>query len=329
MMDITTSLISIIIPVYQVEPYLRKCLDSVVNQTYKNLEIILVDDGSPDRCGTICDEYAAGDERIVVIHQDNQGVSAARNAGLQIARGDYIQFIDSDDWVERNACETALRVASGQNADLVCFRFKFHLPSGEIRDRGTSFSGRIDKSGMMNLLMSDDDLNAVTCKLFSKDLFNNLRFVKGRYCEDMDILYKIAHRAQGIYLADDVLYHYCRHADSLTSLRYQANSIKSRILIFRERLIFFEQHYPEHADRQAAMLMRELLLGREWLKGDPDYPEFLNEYHGFMKRYHSKIRDMKKFNRLIALYYYCPPLALLYEKGRHLLYHIGIKRVVG
>jgi len=92
--------ISVIVPVYKVEPYLRKCLDSIVGQTHRNLEIILVDDGSPDNCGAICDEYAARDERIKVIHKENGGVASARNAGLAVASGDYIGWGGSDDWIE-------------------------------------------------------------------------------------------------------------------------------------------------------------------------------------------------------------------------------------
>ena len=92
-----TDLISVIVPIYKVENYLKKCLDSIVNQTYKNLEIILIDDGSPDNCGKICDEYAKKDERIKVIHKENEGVSIARNAGLKIASGDYIAFVDVDE----------------------------------------------------------------------------------------------------------------------------------------------------------------------------------------------------------------------------------------
>ena len=91
--------ISVVVPVYKVEPYLRKCLDSIVNQTYRNLEIILVDDGSPDNCGAICDEYAAGDSRIRVIHQENGGVSSARNAGLSAVTGEWVGWVDSDDWL--------------------------------------------------------------------------------------------------------------------------------------------------------------------------------------------------------------------------------------
>ena len=92
--------VSIIVPVYKVEKYLRKCIDSIINQTLKDIEIILVDDGSPDNCGKICDEYAAKDTRIKVIHKENGGLSSARNAGMEVAEGEYIGFVDSDDWIE-------------------------------------------------------------------------------------------------------------------------------------------------------------------------------------------------------------------------------------
>ena len=111
------SKISVIVPVYEVEPYLRKCLDSVVNQTYQNLEIILVDDGSPDKCPAICDEYAARDERIQVIHKENGGVASARNAGLERVTGDYIGWVDSDDWIETDMFEYLLENAEKFGAE--------------------------------------------------------------------------------------------------------------------------------------------------------------------------------------------------------------------
>ena len=112
-------LISIIIPVYKVEKYLKRCVDSVIGQTYPNLQIILVDDGSPDNCPQICDEYAAQDKRIEVIHQANAGVSNARNNGLKVAKGDYILFIDSDDYIAPDMCEKMLAFAQQTQADIV------------------------------------------------------------------------------------------------------------------------------------------------------------------------------------------------------------------
>ena len=115
------SLISVIIPVYNVEPYIRQCLDSVVDQTYRNLEIIIVDDGSPDNCGAICDEYAAKDKRIQVIHKANEGLSAARNDALNRVTGNWILFVDSDDWLELDLCETAICAAQSDDTDVLIY----------------------------------------------------------------------------------------------------------------------------------------------------------------------------------------------------------------
>ena len=111
-------LISIIVPVYNVEKYIHECVDSIINQTYKNIEIILVDDGSPDNCGKICDEYAKKDNRIKVIHKPNGGLSDARNHGIDVANGEWLMFIDSDDWIEPNMAEKLLHSALNNKADL-------------------------------------------------------------------------------------------------------------------------------------------------------------------------------------------------------------------
>ena len=116
----TNPLISVIVPVYNVEKYLGKCVDSILAQTYENLEIILVEDGTKDNSGAICDAYAAKDSRIRVIHKENGGLSSARNAGMDIARGEYFGFVDSDDWIEPKMYETLLNLAEKYHADLVC-----------------------------------------------------------------------------------------------------------------------------------------------------------------------------------------------------------------
>ena len=120
--------ISVIVPVYKVEPYLRECVDSIINQTYQNLEIILVDDGSPDNCGAICDEYAAKDSRVRVIHKENGGVSSARNAGIEAATGSYIGFVDSDDWIEPDMYENLLESLQRENAEIAA-PITFYDPS--------------------------------------------------------------------------------------------------------------------------------------------------------------------------------------------------------
>ena len=117
--------ISIIVPIYNVELYLERCVESIINQTYKNLEIILVDDGSPDNCFAICDKYEKLDSRVKVIHKENGGLSDARNAGLDIAEGEFIVFVDSDDWLEQNALELLYEHVKGFNSDITMFKFKY------------------------------------------------------------------------------------------------------------------------------------------------------------------------------------------------------------
>ncbi len=203
-------LISIIVPIYQVELYLEKCIDSIINQTYKNLEIILIDDGSPDRCGAICDEYAGKDSRIRVIHQKNGGLSAARNAGLDIAKGDYIQFVDSDDWIEPEACETVLTIAEEQHADIVCFGFCWLLPTGETTLVSVNSSSEIEEAAVIKQLICKKSVirNFAWNKLFVRKLFDGVRFPVGRTYEDICVTYQLVHKADKIYATKAILYHY-------------------------------------------------------------------------------------------------------------------------
>ena len=143
--------ISIIVPVFKVEHYLRKCIDSLLAQTMREIEIILVDDGSPDRCPEICDEYARKDQSIKVIHQQNRGISAARNAGLAAASGEYIMFVDSDDWVEPDFCRIPYETAESKGADMVIFSCIRH--EGEVSGRTrTGNSGNMTKQEAMSKL---------------------------------------------------------------------------------------------------------------------------------------------------------------------------------
>lgn len=127
-------MISVIVPVYKVEKYLRRSIESVLNQTYTDLEIVLVDDGSPDQCGMICDEYAQKDSRIRVIHKENGGLSSARNAGIKIAKGEYITFLDSDDYIENDAYETLINVAANTDADVIEGGIKY-IDHGKLKIR--------------------------------------------------------------------------------------------------------------------------------------------------------------------------------------------------
>lgn len=209
--------ISVIVPVYNVEPYLRKCLDSIVRQTYQNLEIILVDDGSPDSCGAICDEYAAQDDRIRVIHQANGGVSAARNAGLAAATGEWIGWVDSDDWIEPDMFELMLLNSLESNADIaVCSRFE-EYPNRSVF-RGWDETKLLNTEDALYFLLQNDQMqNFLWDKLFRRDLFNGLWFWEGKTYEDIALMHCLFERAERVICYPEGSYHYFQRENSIVS----------------------------------------------------------------------------------------------------------------
>ena len=191
--------ISVIVPIYNVEQYLRRCIDSIINQTYKNLEIILVDDGSPDNCGQICDDYAKKDTRIKVIHKKNGGLSDARNVGLEVCTGDYISFVDSDDWIELNTYEIMMKSMNEYNADMVVsninYVYKDKVESKYSEDKIRCFN----KEEAMKELIKDGLVQAVVWnKLYKRVVIDNLRFKVGKLNEDEFFTYKICAKAERI-----------------------------------------------------------------------------------------------------------------------------------
>ena len=177
MKKVSNPLISVIIPVYKVEKYLDKCIDSVINQTYNNLEIILVDDGSPDNCPKMCDEYAKKDKRIKVIHKENGGVGSARNKGIEKSTGDYITFVDSDDWIEKEFIHEMLDIANKYKVDYVtCGYYRVYESKKEIIN-GNLEEIVIDSKEYVNKLLNvQNGYGFVHMKLIKKTKISNLRF---------------------------------------------------------------------------------------------------------------------------------------------------------
>lgn len=208
-------MISLVIAVYKVEKYLRKCVDSVLGQTYQNLEIILVDDGSPDGCGAICDEYAQRDSRVKVIHQENGGLSAARNSGLEIARGEYVGFIDSDDYLSPLMYEKLIHTAEEQSADIVICGFN------KVDEDGNSIwcTPQVSWSGTGAEFVKTDgvQLNYVWHKLYRRSLFKNIRFPEGKLYEDIFIMHDIFWQAEKVVRITDIGYHYFIRTGSISS----------------------------------------------------------------------------------------------------------------
>lgn len=200
-------MISIVIPVYKVESYLRQCVDSILEQTYQEIEILLVDDGSPDKCGEICDEYARIDNRIRVFHTENKGVSAARNLGLREAKGDYFGFVDPDDWIEPDMYEILLRRLEETGADISVCSMWLEYTNERRAEKDIQDAVYKDSDVVCALLRYEID-NYVCNKLFRKDCWTNIRFPEGQTYEDVAAIYRIIMKAHVVSCTSAPLYHY-------------------------------------------------------------------------------------------------------------------------
>ncbi len=220
-------LISVIVPIYNVEKYLRKCVDSLINQTYKNLEIILVDDGSPDNCPKICDEYAKQDSRIKVMHKENGGLSDARNAGMKVARGEYISFIDSDDWIKSEMIEDMYNRMIEDNSDLVSSGVLWVDEDGvEIRNATVSENCVLNTEQAIKELINDGKLKQhVWNKLYKTDLIKNILFDKGKYHEDVFWSYKVIGESKRISIEKNSYYFYVQRSESIMGEKYSAKRL--------------------------------------------------------------------------------------------------------
>lgn len=229
-------MISIVIPVYGVEDYLRQCLNSIINQSYKDIEIIIIDDGSPDGCGQICDEYGKLDDRIIVCHTENHGVSAARNLGISLSSGKYIGFVDPDDWIEPDMYKALLNGIEDANADVCMMGFvndegdnsSHIMPEKSVCDRSTSLVALLE--GRIN--------SFVWNKLFRKELFNKVLFPVGKQYEDVYIMHRVLSESETIAIIPDCLYHYRIRKDSI-SRKYSASNLIEYAHAYLERYNYY------------------------------------------------------------------------------------------
>lgn len=208
-------LISVVVPVYKVEKYINRCVDSILRQTYTNIEIILVDDGSPDRCGEICDEYKKKDSRISVIHKENGGLSDARNAGTLTAKGTYITYIDSDDWVADEYIEILYSAIKKNNCSLsVCGFIKVsdYKTIGVIKDKLTIFN---NVEALQEMLYQKSFDNSACGKLYETSIMQNNLFPVGKWYEDLFTIYKVLAQSGDVVYVDSQLYYYWTNPNSI------------------------------------------------------------------------------------------------------------------
>ena len=237
-------LISVIVPIYKVEAYLERCIRSIVNQTYKNLEIILVDDGSPDSCPDICDVWKEKDDRIKVIHKKNGGLSDARNAGMQIMTGTYISYIDSDDWVANDMYEKMMYAIKKKDAD-IC-ECQFEKTAGIVK------SNKEQKTDKVTILKKEEALKAVVeekinpvvwNKIYKREIVDQLYFEKGKYNEDEFWTYQVVEKAEKIVQIEDVGYYYFFREDSIINETYSIRRLDA--LEARYQRMKYLEKYPE------------------------------------------------------------------------------------
>lgn len=214
---------SIIIPVYNVQSYLAEALESVIHQTYSNLEILIIDDGSTDGSGEICDEYAVKDNRIHVIHQENKGLSAARNVGLDMMTGEVVAFLDSDDAYYPEFVEKMIAAMIRNQADLVICRYASRETSERMRSDDLEYTGPsipagiYDRKQALEARLNGKINNAVWNKLYRKSIWSHIRFLEGHVFEDWDTIYKILNLSDITVVLDESLYFYRVRSESICS----------------------------------------------------------------------------------------------------------------
>jgi len=267
---INIPLISIIIPVYKVKPYLRKCVDSVLAQTYSNLEIILVDDGCPDNCGKICDEYAEKDKRIMVVHKENGGLSDARNAGLDIIKGEYVAFVDSDDWVTPKYIEDMYENLRKYDAD-ISLSGAIYVYENNKKDMVLAISKNeglyTQKEAVENLFYQKGIYPSAWAKLYKTELFNTIRYPKGKLNEDSATTYKIFCLCDKISYTNANNYCYLQRIGSIENSQFSPKKMDA-IDIVDEMLAWVCENKPEY--KKAAIcrfIGMNLRIYREIMRG--------------------------------------------------------------
>lgn len=298
-------LISIIVPVYKVEKYIRKCINSIINQTYKNIEVILVDDGSPDECGKICDEYKEKDNRIKVIHKKNGGLSDARNAGLDICNGEFVCFIDSDDYVLENYIEYLYMILKENNANISCCNFEYIYDNKIVKEfkNDKEKIHNYDKiNALMELLYQKNIDTSMWAKLFDIKLFDNIRFPYGKIYEDFAVFYKLLLKTNKLVYSNQKKYLYLQREESILSTPFSDRDLYM-ITIIKEMYNEIIINYPELQDAlNSRILNMDFYLIRRMNKREyrKEYKDLVND----IKSRRSNVRKDKKIKlkTKIAIY---------------------------
>ena len=285
-------LVSVIVPVYNVHSYLRESLDSLLDQTYKNLEIIIIDDGSTDGSGELCDEYGEKDTRVVVIHQPNRGISAARNAGLEIFKGDYVAFLDSDDALDSCFVEKSISSLLSSDADMVICRTSLHTTTESLAShKPEKFfplieKGIYDRNSVIQYLLDDTLDVSIWNKLYKRSLWDEIRFNEGHVFEDIETFYRICSFCSNVSVLTDVLYLHRKRPYSITTV-FTQEYMEDAILASARTESFIRDNVPDLFSDDQLMSYDRKYVTRilvHYLQANEIADEKIKEYREDLKR---------------------------------------------
>lgn len=244
-------LISVVVPIYNVEKYIKRCIESIINQTYVNLEIILVNDGSPDKCGEICEKYALKDKRIKVIHKRNGGLSDARNSGIEIAKGKYIGFVDSDDYIDLDMYEILYKNLKKNEADIsICDIYTVYDDFIEKYKKSDENIIIMNNELAIKEMLDEKIINTSAWnKLYKIELFKEIRYPFGKLSEDLFTTYKLFHISNRICYIDKPKYYYVQTENSI--MRSNFNIRKLDTLEGTKELVEFTKRYYRNIEKNA------------------------------------------------------------------------------
>lgn len=299
--DDNLSLISIIVPVYNVSNYLDNCIKSIINQTYKNIEIILVDDGSTDDSSNICDKYLKKDKRIKVIHKSNGGLSSARNIGIVNSNGEYITFIDSDDYVEKEYVEVLYKNIIKYSSDISIGSHKVIYESGKIIYKSNNLEYSCTPKETLKNMLYDNGIDvSAWAKLYKRELFKSIRYPEGRLFEDAATTYKLIDKSKKISVNLKPIYNYTIRKDSITGESFtlkKLDLIKSTI----EMCNYIKKKYPDLISACDRRLMYAHLITLSQVSISKEkYTDIRKELMLYIKKNRIKVlkdKNIKKIDR--------------------------------
>lgn len=300
--------ISVIIPIYNVEKYVKKCIESVIAQTYSNLEIILVDDGSTDNCGEICDEYARRDVRIKVIHKMNGGLSDARNAGLDMAVGEYIAYVDGDDYVSNDYIEVLYKILVLNNADISIGSFQYIFGGDTEKDdkpqKTNVLAGSVlqwTSEETLHHMLQQRKITTSVCGVLSRSIYwERVRFPKGKICEDLGTSYKIYSQAEKIVFTNQVIYYYLMRQGSIQNTKFSKEKMDELALAL-ECQTFINNNYPDLESAAANRVVSSAFHILFSMKDDSEAFEESQELKRIIQSYRKQMIFGKDVNKKVRL----------------------------